>query len=888
MDVSVCKKHTAFNVLVFLFLIVLFAAGGYGPFSAHGSVGHSQSQSVKEQLRRAETRDISVLTIQMHLKTADFVVAVNGLTLNRNFKESIQQLPITWDQNRYLSFVGTYGTHYQSQGAVGGNYKYAYSFDRASLAKSSLTESQRQQCLKIDAGASYGIPGAGVSAEVSTSSCEQAAKKVNREATSFTSLAEEYSMVTGGSPTQAGLLSVSRPTSKADWAAWISTIADNPALLNYKLRPIQGLLNPDTLSPEDNAELPDLAIKREHLERAIFIFFRNADATYQCRSCLLGFAYLVSGNCRCACWANAIIGENTGICDRGVVFQEWNDASTNGNGRPSETVAALTQAMNVNGVFKAVLLTTDFGTAGSRYPVWEHHGSNSPMEAIEAARQDLRDQGLNPDYWGVYYVDSFAERCPRERQTEQVRAWIGEYEQAPNHKAAWISKDCDSFYWASGHLDPGSAEAAVEQRNDAANYFQYGVSAGPECPESKMAPTVRSILAEYEASKGTHKAIALSRACDAAYWWRGADSAHLAIDNVLKDRPNFFLYDSTSGAELCAPDPIVPVSHFPSRGRRDSWSVFLDPKVEIMEDNCDKSTRFLAATSFSIGEAIVKAREYAATKTGHRYQIWRTSAPNPRCLRSQWDPALEAAYVSYLGAKIEGKSSIFWVDGFHCKENRSSENQDSPSKALNDIVFAMTTDSAVGDLHLQAGRVYDFTPGSWCGSNSSIQPLLEQFERFPNHKVAMVNNDCTKIYWWVKSYRSELAYAKLREAVQKIEGVNAKDFGIYRWSLGELCPVESFSPGIRAFWDGYQQLNNHKVFMLSFDCQAAYYYGGLASPETAETTAINSILLHNSSLDDFFIYAISGHSEGFCPESVCFCFCFFAFFCGKCVSLFFL
>lgn len=59
------------------------------------------------------------------------------LTLSEGFWKALSSLPLTYDYSAYRQVLQKYGTHYLSEGSLGGEYQGLLELDRQALASTS-------------------------------------------------------------------------------------------------------------------------------------------------------------------------------------------------------------------------------------------------------------------------------------------------------------------------------------------------------------------------------------------------------------------------------------------------------------------------------------------------------------------------------------------------------------------------------------------------------------------------------------------------------------------------------------------------------------------------------------------------------------------------------
>uniref|UniRef100_A0A3B3Z937 EGF-like domain-containing protein n=1 Tax=Periophthalmus magnuspinnatus TaxID=409849 RepID=A0A3B3Z937_9GOBI len=191
------------------------------------------------------------------------------LTLSEGFWRALASLPLTYDYAAYSRVLHTYGTHYLSEGSLGGQYSALLQLDRHTM------ESTRFQRSSMPI-------------------------KVN---------------IVGGDVSLIGALSVldlENPEQNGEhYDNWAASVQDFPELIEPKLRPLYELVK----------EVPCSGLKKLYLRRALEHFLSEQDPCH-CRPCHNNGAPLVTGTqCTCvcrpgtsgpACEGGSVIGEQPG------------------------------------------------------------------------------------------------------------------------------------------------------------------------------------------------------------------------------------------------------------------------------------------------------------------------------------------------------------------------------------------------------------------------------------------------------------------------------------------------------------------------------------------------------------------------------------------------
>uniref|UniRef100_A0A673AUG4 Complement component C7 n=1 Tax=Sphaeramia orbicularis TaxID=375764 RepID=A0A673AUG4_9TELE len=197
------------------------------------------------------------------------------LTLSEGLWRALSSLPLTYDYPAYRQLLQTYGTHYMSEGSLGGEYQGLLELDRQALQSSSKN---RHTVNKLPI-------------------------KVN---------------VFGGDPSFISALMVldlENPEANGEtYDNWASSVRDFPQVIDRKLRPLYELVK----------EVQCAGLKKLHLKRATEQYLEE-EHPCRCRPCRNNGRPLLTGSqCSCvcrpgtsgpACEVGAVIGEPAGVTD---------------------------------------------------------------------------------------------------------------------------------------------------------------------------------------------------------------------------------------------------------------------------------------------------------------------------------------------------------------------------------------------------------------------------------------------------------------------------------------------------------------------------------------------------------------------------------------------
>nr|XP_026689790.1 thrombospondin type-1 domain-containing protein 7B-like isoform X3 [Ciona intestinalis] len=192
---------------------------------------------------------------------AEFKLKDNDLILNPEFKSSLDNLPVEYNEKMYMDILNQYGTHYYTKGIIGGKYEYIYEYSEAALDDSGLTDKEQRKCLENEARIEF----LGEDASIRNIKCSN----LGKSRTLFTNAATSaVSFVSGGNPVIAETLNINSGAKK--FVKWMNSIPSNPAILNYKISPISELVGP---------RVSHANVTRQNLEMALLHYMQEYNPT---------------------------------------------------------------------------------------------------------------------------------------------------------------------------------------------------------------------------------------------------------------------------------------------------------------------------------------------------------------------------------------------------------------------------------------------------------------------------------------------------------------------------------------------------------------------------------------------------------------------------------
>ncbi|KAJ7988449.1 hypothetical protein DPEC_G00323660 [Dallia pectoralis] len=250
-----------------------------------------------------------LLIIRNKVELAQFQnTAPQYITLAEGFWKALSSLPTTYSYPAYRSLLHTYGTHYLSEGTLGGQYQALLEFDNEVLKETSTTDIEYQRCVTKKKRRFF--------RKKVTTTCEKLVQSLKTaKGYNNNKLPIKINIVGGDTSFIAGLsvLDLENPEANGHlYDQWASSVKDFPQVINMKLRPLYELVK----------EVQCAGLKKLHLKRASEEYLA-AQHPCHCRPCRNNGQHLLSGTgCECvcrpgtsgpACESGSVIGEQPGV-----------------------------------------------------------------------------------------------------------------------------------------------------------------------------------------------------------------------------------------------------------------------------------------------------------------------------------------------------------------------------------------------------------------------------------------------------------------------------------------------------------------------------------------------------------------------------------------------
>ncbi|XP_052332656.1 complement component C8 alpha chain [Oncorhynchus keta] len=247
-------------------------------------------------LTKYTNQELGFIRLQSKVQTAQFKMRSEGLMLHEDMYLSLMELPEEkYDFGLYSRFLNTYGTHYVTQGIMGGTLEYVAVVNTTAMTTSKIDAEQLKGCL----GGSIGISSpigktkqVEVGGKLEFKGCKGTGSYEKEMYGSSSLIKDIVTLVKGGSTgSSGGLLAIKDPDTYRKWGL---SLKYNPTLIEFETLPIFELVRLSTAGDHVGA-------RPAHLRRAWeeYLLQFNSCRCAPCRHD--GIPVLSQTSCHCIC-----------------------------------------------------------------------------------------------------------------------------------------------------------------------------------------------------------------------------------------------------------------------------------------------------------------------------------------------------------------------------------------------------------------------------------------------------------------------------------------------------------------------------------------------------------------------------------------------------------
>ncbi|XP_072220144.1 complement component C8 alpha chain [Leuresthes tenuis] len=264
-----------------------------GVYYVEAGMSGSKESEFLNNVTKFNSQDLGFIRLWSKVQTALFKMRTNQLMLHEDLYVSLMDLPENYDFGMYSRFMNTFGTHYVTEGTMGGKLEYVFVVNKTEMEKTNVDSDRAKTCIGASVGISYPISdSSSLGFKVKGKGCEADTHITKDNVTGSSFIKDVVTLVKGGiTETSAGLLTIRNPDTYRKWGA---SLKYHPALIEYETMPIYELVRLSTAA--DNA-----GVRVANLKRAFDEYLQQFDAC-RCAPCRHNGIPVLSGtSCSCIC-----------------------------------------------------------------------------------------------------------------------------------------------------------------------------------------------------------------------------------------------------------------------------------------------------------------------------------------------------------------------------------------------------------------------------------------------------------------------------------------------------------------------------------------------------------------------------------------------------------
>ncbi|KAK7158475.1 hypothetical protein R3I94_004941 [Phoxinus phoxinus] len=253
-----------------------------------GGEGSSQYKFLSN-ISQYNNKEMGFVRLLSKVQTAQFKMRSRDLTLDEDMLWALGDLPDQYSFGAYSNFFNEYGTHYVTEGTMGGVLDYVAVVNKNAMKRNEKSGQEIGACL----GASLGLT---LSKKVTVTTKVKSCKKVGTideiSQQSDGAIEDVFGFVKGGDTgSSSGSLGIRDAKSYMDWG---KSLKYNPGLIEFEIAPIYELVRLSTSAEQLRTKLP-------HLKMAWEEYMENFNPC-RCAPCMNnGVPMLSRTACSCLC-----------------------------------------------------------------------------------------------------------------------------------------------------------------------------------------------------------------------------------------------------------------------------------------------------------------------------------------------------------------------------------------------------------------------------------------------------------------------------------------------------------------------------------------------------------------------------------------------------------
>uniref|UniRef100_UPI00398F2634 disabled homolog 1 n=1 Tax=Pristiophorus japonicus TaxID=55135 RepID=UPI00398F2634 len=250
-------------------------------------------KKMMQKLLKNSQLKTSLFHVQFSLQVARFKVKPRDLMLHYDFFQRVKQLPTAYNYGEYREVFKDYGTHYMSEGILGGTYEYIWAVDAKQMEKDGYTLNDAKDCAKAGFNLGGNIEGVYVAVGAKVGACF-GLLNVKGDGISQSKYTEDFIIfVRGGASEHVTALAHKQLPTVELIQEWGDAVEYSPEIISFTPKPLYELVTSNTFQSANGI--------RANMRRALEEYLIESNSC-RCAPCHNNGAIVLKGTqCECIC-----------------------------------------------------------------------------------------------------------------------------------------------------------------------------------------------------------------------------------------------------------------------------------------------------------------------------------------------------------------------------------------------------------------------------------------------------------------------------------------------------------------------------------------------------------------------------------------------------------
>ncbi|CAL1580020.1 unnamed protein product [Knipowitschia caucasica] len=240
-----------------------------------------------------KSQDLGYVRLFSKVQTAHFKMRSRDLMLQEDMLLALMALPEVYDYGMYSQFIQTFGTHFVTEGVMGGTLENIVVINKANTEKSILNSHLIGGCIGGSIGIAAPIKGAGeLGLTLDGKECAKKGGGSRDRRGHKVDIKDSFSLVKGGiTVSAAGVMVIKDPETYRKWGA---SLRYHPDLIDFEVMPIFELVR-------RSSSVGHVGRRLDHLQTGFDEYLQEFNPC-RCKPCLHRGVPVLSGtSCSCIC-----------------------------------------------------------------------------------------------------------------------------------------------------------------------------------------------------------------------------------------------------------------------------------------------------------------------------------------------------------------------------------------------------------------------------------------------------------------------------------------------------------------------------------------------------------------------------------------------------------